>query len=617
MQDAGLQPPYDVMDLHQIADQVFVALHNLVPIFLCEQHPSWPLTKPRPRLPGVPVPVPVPSGRASKAGTAKGRPARSKSMFFKAKRPGGRSRPKKRKNQEELADANYEPLELPTTAPDHAAAYTRQLEESKRKKRRPLLSAAAADPAASPLLGEADQVVPRKIIKRRRYPQFTRDMDCTLVMAYAAERDRVSTSDRAFRISWANITKSLLPSESTEAQADDYLNRCRRRWIILSKEPFFRQALAMSADSAVLAAVLDVGFKTGFQSCAQGAASLYTEPRLPATAAELNRLFRLRAGAEDDAQPTLVDGLAVDGVSPGQRFTVVKKAAVRRGVALDSPPVGSLPVGDIIEVLEVGRAPGSGTVRVRVALGWTSVTARAGFPLLVPVDGSTARSGVTPALAALGQALRSILMVPEEELQQQSAVSLLSRFQNGEIETAIAFMKQQRFLATVKGGGRRAFILSSKFRANSQVVGECESIVSSSPMLYIALLLCLHPKQCHDPRRPRAALRTTANPCRFSKRCHHCGRASTYARRRVAGTDHAGSRGAGQPGPRAGRPDGRDGGRDGGGDQPRQCRRRRGSSSRCRAGGGGQPTTPEQSADQRTTAVVVGEVVGHWGGAEA
>ena len=86
-------------------------------------------------------------------------------------------------------------------------------------------------------------------------------------------------------------------------------------------------------------------------------------------------------------------------VIPGQQFSVVKKAAVRSGASLDSPAVGSLAIGEIIEVLEVGAAPGTGAVRVRVALGWTSVTSKSGVQLLAPVS--------APSTAAVADAAES------------------------------------------------------------------------------------------------------------------------------------------------------------------------------------------------------------------
>jgi len=90
-------------------------------------------------------------------------------------------------------------------------------------------------------------------------------------------------------------------------------------------------------------------------------------------------------------------------------------------------------------------------------------------------DGSTPVNWVgqiNPKLSALMLALKAILLVPEDQCERSTAISLLTRFENNDIENAIRIMKAQHLLTSVKGAklNSRAFRLSTKFHESRKLV---------------------------------------------------------------------------------------------------------------------------------------------------
>lgn len=81
---------------------------------------------------------------------------------------------------------------------------------------------------------------------------------------------------------------------------------------------------------------------------------------------------------------------------------------------------------------------------------------------------------VNPKLSALMLALKAILLVPEDQCERSTAISLLTRFENNDIENAIRIMKAQHLLTSVKGAklSSRAFRLSTKFHESRKLVTE-------------------------------------------------------------------------------------------------------------------------------------------------
>eukprot|EP01043_Picozoa_sp_COSAG02_P013266 COSAG02_NODE_528_length_20698_cov_6.231710_4_plen_950_part_00 len=92
-------------------------------------------------------------------------------------------------------------------------------------------------------------------------------------------------------------------------------------------------------------------------------------------------------------------------------------------------------------------------------------------------DGSSAVHWVghiDPKLSAVMLALKAILLVPENQCERDTAISLLTRFENSDIENAIRIMKAQHLLTSVKGAkaNSRAFRLSTKFHESRKLVAE-------------------------------------------------------------------------------------------------------------------------------------------------
>jgi hypothetical protein len=86
---------------------------------------------------------------------------------------------------------------------------------------------------------------------------------------------------------------------------------------------------------------------------------------------------------------------------------VVKTAVLRSDVALDSPQVGELQRGDVIDVLETRELQVSAAdgvpmvmVRVRCAAGWTSVMSRAGNRMLLKDELAIFSRDSNPAASA-------------------------------------------------------------------------------------------------------------------------------------------------------------------------------------------------------------------------
>jgi hypothetical protein len=81
---------------------------------------------------------------------------------------------------------------------------------------------------------------------------------------------------------------------------------------------------------------------------------------------------------------------------------------------------------------------------------------------------------IDPKLSAVMLALKAILLVPENRCERDTAISLLTRFENSDIENAIRIMKAQHLLTSVKGAkaNSRAFRLSNKFHESRKLVAE-------------------------------------------------------------------------------------------------------------------------------------------------
>lgn len=81
---------------------------------------------------------------------------------------------------------------------------------------------------------------------------------------------------------------------------------------------------------------------------------------------------------------------------------------------------------------------------------------------------------INPKLSALMLALKAILLVPENRCERDTAISLLTRFENSDIENAIRIMKAQHLLTSVTGAkaNSRAFRLSTKFYESRKLVAE-------------------------------------------------------------------------------------------------------------------------------------------------
>ena len=99
----------------------------------------------------------------------------------------------------------------------------------------------------------------------------------------------------------------------------------------------------------------------------------------------VSTITRLIGDPESGAAASAAADDSEDASPVGGRMRVVKTAVLRSDVALDSPQVGELQRGDVIEVLETTEVwvDGVPVVRVRCAAGWTSVKSRAGNRMLL------------------------------------------------------------------------------------------------------------------------------------------------------------------------------------------------------------------------------------------
>ena len=82
------------------------------------------------------------------------------------------------------------------------------------------------------------------------------------------------------------------------------------------------------------------------------------------------REAKAAAGAQTDVEPTA-----------GSKYRAVAKSAIRAGFELDSDKLGSVKVGEVIEVIEA-RKNADGVFRVKFAQGWASLKGRSGKVLL-------------------------------------------------------------------------------------------------------------------------------------------------------------------------------------------------------------------------------------------
>jgi hypothetical protein len=354
---AGLRPPYDAADLYNVSLGLHrhLGLHNIIQHYLREQHPERGIGKlhapTEPTLPRVLNNIGVKKKRRRRLPQATAETASSE------------------------ADGSDE-LAVPTT--HHAVAYAAIASV---KKKRKLAVGAGCPPSmkADPvdLVDPAKaSIVPELYTSRRRKPRYlwTHQMDTDLALAYVNERDRITRSDSAFRISWANVDAAVTASVARRGDAAPAASHLRRRWTVLQKEPFFRQAATLKAGSPELRAFLEMGMQAG-----PGGAQ-HQPPPLPSTVAEVQAHFL---------------------VSDGQ--------------AGPPPQPATLPT----------------------------------------------------AVAALMQALRAVLLVPEQELEQPRAVALLGRFSATQLEGALQQLRAAKLLASRRDISRdsRVFRLSAKFDA--------------------------------------------------------------------------------------------------------------------------------------------------------
>eukprot|EP01052_Picozoa_sp_SAG31_P003199 SAG31_NODE_121_length_23854_cov_16.182404_2_plen_1650_part_00 len=396
---AGLAPPYTVKDLATVVDQLRgVLLHNVLPHFLAVQHPSWPLGPPLSASELRPIETPPATSHFLHKQSLESRLAWSQlSPLEDAHQPGSQTC----RQENQTAQGRRMKFQASSDGWSHVGQ---------------VAHAAPKERQATKRYCEATTYERSMPQKRQRYPPYTREMECRLLIAYAVERDRVSASREITRLSWENVaqilqgtdgnmSKSINGGHGPSQSAGDggsswkkYVKHLQRRYTVLSKQPVYREALAKSANSAILATTLNERLQTGLQTQMQlvaGHPVPASEPPLPTSITELHRLFRLR--------------------------TDINK-----------------PVEEKEEDQTVSDAK----------------------------DGCCMK----PALAALGQALKAKLLVPEEELQQAMVISLLSRFNNDEIEEALLFMQRQRFIVPVKNSAGH-WRLSAKFHANSRLTG--------------------------------------------------------------------------------------------------------------------------------------------------
>eukprot|EP01045_Picozoa_sp_COSAG04_P012825 COSAG04_NODE_879_length_9676_cov_154.321499_2_plen_319_part_00 len=85
---------------------------------------------------------------------------------------------------------------------------------------------------------------------------------------------------------------------------------------------------------------------------------------------EAFREAKAAAGAQADVEPTA-----------GRKYRAVAKSAIRAGFDLDSDKLGSVKIGEVIEVIEA-RKTADGVFRVKFAQGWASLKGRSGKVLL-------------------------------------------------------------------------------------------------------------------------------------------------------------------------------------------------------------------------------------------
>ena len=83
-------------------------------------------------------------------------------------------------------------------------------------------------------------------------------------------------------------------------------------------------------------------------------------------------------GREDDA----VEAPGDESVSISGSYRSLKAGVIRAGVSAESAKIGNLREGEVFEALEARTVDG-GQLRIRMARGWVSLTAKSGKPLCV------------------------------------------------------------------------------------------------------------------------------------------------------------------------------------------------------------------------------------------
>ena len=167
-------------------------------------------------------------------------------------------------------------------------------------------------------------------------------------------------------------------------------------------------------------------------------------------------------------------GLSVSAARARRRWAVLQKdPKFKQAITMASS--GGAGSGSQSSLLQLVLQGGTASSSVETRLPGSVAALQRKFHIR---DGSTEMSWtgdtINPKLSALMLALKAILLVPEDQCERSTAISLLTRFENNDIETAIKIMKDQHLLTSVKGAkvNSRAFRLSAKFHEGRRLITE-------------------------------------------------------------------------------------------------------------------------------------------------
>jgi hypothetical protein len=103
--------------------------------------------------------------------------------------------------------------------------------------------------------------------------------------------------------------------------------------------------------------------------------------------------------AEEEAESSSAAVGLEPTVAIGTQIRSLKEGVIRAGVEMDSEKGDrKLAAGEVFEVLEEGRNS-EGGIRLRMADGWVSMTAKSGKPLCVEESGKLTSSQASPPVA--------------------------------------------------------------------------------------------------------------------------------------------------------------------------------------------------------------------------